>query len=396
LIRFHAPLLAMAGLLLGILLTATAQDDQARSPTQLVTTAPPRAGTGLIPLGTTYSRAQAAAWLDAKRFVVGRWDGTVTVFRTRDRETEFGPVLIEALATPSRRGVEMVARLGNERFVTSNDTQSIAFWRSGNTGVTSHLVPYSPSFGMAVSAIHVERIDTSGLLIVGHEQGYVTFWSWDEVEPHDSPGSRNRVPKLIRAVSVRSDSPVSWQWQTWHVRGLAKVDPNRLVTVSEDGDICLLDISSGTILSRRRYHAAAARGLNDVAVVGDLVAVVNCAVGEDDRNLWVYQIEEDRLNLVDSRKLILDKTRDPVFTFSVELLKIADRPHFIVSTEEGLIWLGIVKDNKIEILDHKTVAAEGGVVLALSPENETILAAGHQIQTFTMGPRPVQHETTRP
>lgn len=204
------------------------------------------------------------------------------------------------------------------------------------------------------------------------------------------------TPRLLRAVSVRSDDPIPWQWQTWHVRGLAACGPGRAVSVAEDGDICLLEIPSGKILSRRRYHATARRGLNDVAVLGDLVAVVSCAVGSDDHNLWIFRLVGNSLILVAGQTLISDKTREQAFTFSVELLDFDGLPHFVASTEEGLIWLGTVKDHKIGILNQAKVAAEGGVVLALAPGTATVLSVGHKIQTFAIGPRPARKETREP
>jgi hypothetical protein len=204
------------------------------------------------------------------------------------------------------------------------------------------------------------------------------------------------LPRLIRAVSLRSKDPVSWQFQSWHIRGLAACGPGRAVSVSEDGDICLLEIPSGKILSRRRYNATAQRGLNDVATLGDLVAVVNCAVGSADHNLWIYRISGNSLVPLGSHKLVLDELRDPVFTFSVELFEFEGQPHFVASTEEGLIWLGMVKDNRIVVLNQMRMAIEGVGVLALNPQRQTVLAVGHKVQLFSVGRRPVQNQAPQP
>ena len=183
---------------------------------------------------------------------------------------------------------------------------------------------------------------------------------------------------------MRSGDPVRWPWQTWHVRGLAACGAGRVVSVAEDGDICILEVPSGKVLSRRRYNKTARRGLNDVAVLGDLVAVVNCAVGSHDKNLWIYRLRGDSLELVANNRLILDKTRDQVFTFSVELFEFDGQPHFVASTEEGLVWLGMVKDHKIVILNQTKVESEGGVVLDLPPGKKTVLTVGHKVQTFAI------------
>ena len=342
----------------------------------------------LIQVGTTYSRAQVATWLDAKRFIVGRWDGTITVFHTKSSESEIGPILIDAVTTPSKQGIEMMASLGGGQFVSSNDGQSIVWWRQIDNNFSPLTLPFALKYGVAVSAVRVDRHEQNWLL-VGHQHGYLTIWSLSDDNARRCQAAGPPKPRLIRAISLRSSDPVPWQWQSWHIRGMAACGQGRVISVAEDGDICLLEVPSGRTLSRRRYNAPAQRGLNDVAVLGDLVAVVNCAVGNEDNNLWIYRVAGNSLELVAGEKLILDKTSDQVFTFSVELFEFDGQPHFVASTEEGLIWLGTVKDNKIIVLNQTKVAFEGGVVLALAPSNETVLSVGHKIQTFAIGPRPV-------
>ncbi|MAD79714.1 MAG: hypothetical protein CMJ50_02560 [Planctomycetaceae bacterium] len=363
---------------------AEGQDVKATPPiTQL------RAKAALIRLGTTYSRAQVATWLDARRFIVGRWDGTITVFRTMSSESEFGPVLVDALTTPSKQGIEMLANLGGGQFVSSNDAQSLVWWRQVDNDFLPLTLPFAPKYGTAVSAVRVDQNDQD-LLFVGHQHGYLTIWSLsDGNERRARPAERSTL-RLMRAISLRSGDPVQWQGQSWHIRGLAVCGHRRVISVAEDGDICLLEVPSGKILSRRRYNASAQRGLNDVAVLGDLIAVVNCAVGDADNNLWIYRIAGNSLDLVAGKRLILDNTRDQVFTFSFELFEFGGQPHFVASTEEGVIWLGTVKGNKIVTHNQAKVALEGGVVLALAPSNKTVLSVGHKIQTFTIGSRPVR------
>jgi len=343
----------------------------------------------LIQLGTTYSRAQVVTWLDTRRLIVGRWDGTITIFRTMASESEFGPVLIDALTTPAKGGIQMLANLGGGQFVSSNDGQSLVWWRPGENGFSPLTLPFAPAYGTAVSAIRVAG-NGQNWLLVGHQSGHLTVWSVSDGKDRHSQSAEPPTLQLVRAVSLRSSDPVRWPGQSWHVRGLAACRQGRVVSVAEDGDICLLEVPSGKIVARRRYTPQAQRGLNDVAALGDLVAVVNCAVGDEDKNLWIYRVAGDSLELVASKRLVLDETRDQVFTFSVELFEFHGQPHFVASTEEGLIWLGTVKDNKIVILNQAKVAFEGGVVLAIAPSNETVLSVGHKIQTFAIGPRPVR------
>src|SRR5687768_16066524 len=62
------------------------------------------------PAGTTYARAQVLHWVDDTTFAIGRWDGTLAVFRTPNAG-EFGPVVTQAMAAPSGRGIEMIRAL---------------------------------------------------------------------------------------------------------------------------------------------------------------------------------------------------------------------------------------------------------------------------------------------
>ena len=109
----------------------------------------------LKPLVTTYSRAQSADWLDENRFVVGRWDGTISVFRQKSGGNEFGPVLVQPLSAPSRKAVELVAKVNEELFITSNDSSSLVVWRLTESGYKGDAVCYDSQYGAAVSAAMV-------------------------------------------------------------------------------------------------------------------------------------------------------------------------------------------------------------------------------------------------
>jgi len=324
---------------------------------------------------------------------VGRWDGTLSLFRTMASESETGPVLLDAMSLPSKRGIEMVVGLGHGQFVSSNDSASLAWWQESNQGFSPTSLPFDGNFGTAVSGLRVTW-NKRDLLLVGHQHGVVTIWSLGDYARLSQRQNPPR-PQLLHTVSVRSETPIPWQFQSWHVRGFACCGEGRVISVSEDGDICLLELPTGTVRWRRRYNPMAKRGLNDVAVLNDLVAVVNCAVGSGDSNLWLYRLGDDSLDLIANAALIQDKTRDQVFAFSVKLVEFEGQPHFVASTEEGLIWLGTVKDNKIDDLKPIKVAPVGGVVLALAPETKTVLSVAHKIQLFAVGLRPVE-ETVQP
>src|SRR5215813_14934556 len=70
-------------------------------------------------LGTTYSMAQAVRWLDEHTFAIGRWDGTLTVFHRGAGPTP-APIISAALTVPSFGGIEMIAKIQDSIFASSN------------------------------------------------------------------------------------------------------------------------------------------------------------------------------------------------------------------------------------------------------------------------------------
>jgi len=143
----------------------------ARADEQLIAS-PPR--TELKSLGTTYNWAQSADWLGESRFVVGRWDGTLTVFRPKSAADEFGPVLVDSLATPSRQGIQLVGKITEGVFISSNDAKSLVVWKSGRSGYEGDIKEYDSKYGVAVSSATVWA-KGGQLLALGHSEGYVQF-----------------------------------------------------------------------------------------------------------------------------------------------------------------------------------------------------------------------------
>jgi hypothetical protein len=87
--------------------------------------------------GATYSMAQEAAWLDGEHFAVGRWDGSLTVFRFNPGQTS-GPLITTGASSPASEGVQMITWLSPGRFATSNDTGSMIVWRSATSWADLH------------------------------------------------------------------------------------------------------------------------------------------------------------------------------------------------------------------------------------------------------------------
>jgi hypothetical protein len=84
--------------------------------------------------GATFSMAQDTRWLDTDYFAVGRWDGSLDVFRFNPQES-LGPLIRTAVSSPSSNGVQMITRLSSRAFVSSNDASSMIIWRSPASGL---------------------------------------------------------------------------------------------------------------------------------------------------------------------------------------------------------------------------------------------------------------------
>lgn len=339
-------------------------------------------GATLQRLGTTFNRAQTVCWISEQQFAVGRWDGTLSIFRRKQADDESGPVIVHALRTPGAKGIQLVHRVTENQLLTSHDDKALLLWTLCDDAPSFEVCEYDRAFGTAVSAITIRHQETT-YVAAGHENGYVTIWR---------PASTGL--SFCRAINLRSSDPISWQWQSWHIRGLAATSNGRLVTASEDGDLCLVSVADGEILFRKRYSPTATRGINDIAVVDDCLAVVNCSIGDTDRNLWLYRISNDTIIPQASTNLQLERDRDQVFCFSVELLRFAGNIHFLASTEEGLLWHGIVGDESVSARRHVRIADRGGAALAVQQDQAIVVAVAHRIHTFTL--QPTGTSLTRP
>src|SRR5262245_1046529 len=81
--------------------------------------------------GATFNMAQEVTWIDASTFAVGRWDGTLSLFRFNDSPAA-GPLVTTAASTPAMEGVQMIVWLGPRAFATSNDEGSLIVWTSAD------------------------------------------------------------------------------------------------------------------------------------------------------------------------------------------------------------------------------------------------------------------------
>jgi len=322
--------------------------------------------------GTTYGRAQVSAWIAPQEFAVARWDGTLTIFRP-PQPGEFGPVLLEDSSVPSLQPIQMITSVSPSMFVTSNDSHSLAVWAAqGQLFALGATLAYDLQYGTADSGAVVTSQGTTWL-VTGHEQGEVLFWRVD-----------NGKLSLVKAISVRSANPIPSPYQLWNVRGIVPWQDHFVVTGSEDGDLVLLSVPDGAIKQRIRYNASAKRGINALAISGDLLMLANCSVGSADKNLWLYRVSNNAISPLDS--INLDKTPGlpQVFDFSVGFARKDKTDYFVASTEEGLLWLGKVSGDKLQTLTNAVVAPNGGAALSVDQASLSIVAAAFDVRLFSV------------
>lgn len=338
-----------------------------------------RPAQSIKPAGLTVNFAQVIDWISESVFAVGRWDGTISVFRV-PKEGEFGPAIVQAMSTPAGRGIEMLAHVDGSTFITSDGPDRLALWhRKASDAPFEFLTTlgYDTAVGTANSGLALE-VNGTGYFVSGHEHGHVLVWR------------RGAGPEyqLVKTLDVRSPNAPSNPWKIHNVRGLAVWRGERVITGSEDGDLVAINLPDGRELFRHRYNAGAQRGINSVSVVGERLLVANCAVGPSDKNTWLYDLSTDHPKLLDAENLVLDTSRAQVFNFDVDLVAMPARPGspplltFFGSTEEGLLWQGRVEDDQLIVSGVTRIAPEGASVMAIDAKGRFVAAATHAVRLF--------------
>ncbi|MBL9043257.1 MAG: hypothetical protein JNM83_16720 [Myxococcales bacterium] len=332
-------------------------------------------------LATTYSLAQTAVMLPDGRFVVGRWDGSLQLWQLASLggTKNTGPRILQAQAMPSGEGVQMVAVLDGGLIVSGHDGSSLALWtvREDQLSLRS-LLDYDPSLGVATSAAAVPR-GTEQVLVVGHESGFVTLWR------------RGRLSlSLVGKVDVRSSQPVPSPYPLKHIRAVVPWRDGQVITGSEDGDLVLLQLRaveptlstvaamSAVVMARSRYSATAQRGINALALRGNLLAVASCAVGQQQGNLHLLRVHPSRFEPLDEARLQADSGRAQVFAFSTLWAEPKTRPLLWVSTQEGLLWQLLLDGDKLRLVGQVPVASNVGTALVYDAEHQLLVAVGHE------------------
>lgn len=333
-------------------------------------------------LGATYTMAQVAAWIDSERYAVGRWDGSMSIFDFSDG-ADGRPKITIAVSTPSTEGVQMIEWLAPKLVATSNHEGSLLLWSTArgdweDMEVVGTLT-YPTALGVANSAACFAA-EGQICLAVGHAGGFVTIWTGS------SPSSFARVGEAVDLTTTTPTNPFGLQ----NIRGLALLgDPSeegspvrRVVTGSENGQICVVEVPTGKVLSRTVYNSGAQRGINAVSVTGNHVAVANCAVGPADHNFWYFVVDPatQQPTLLCKLNLTVDSSRSQVFNFDVAWCLYDDggsgRAGVLASTEEGYLWLASLQDDgTMAIVGNQKITSPLGCALALNTHGQLAVSA---------------------
>lgn len=321
------------------------------------------------PASTEYTRVQTADWLDSDRFAVGRWDGSISVFR-KPASGEFTPVLLDIWRTQDGSGVEMLHTLDASTLLASNGSAALAVLALDSSRAQVDL-PYDPQFGVANSAVSA-TVEGQDVIVTGHAQGHILIWRRDGL-----------TIKLDRSLNLASSNPIPSPYPLKNIRGLARWGDSHIVAGSEDGDLTIVDLVTNAIALRQRYNENAQRGINNISVIDNYLLLANCSVGRTDKNLWLFSIDTpDKLTLLDAIDLKDDLSRPQSFNFDADLVRQDDVYQFYASTEEGFLWGGELEENKLVPTKTAFIASEGGALLDFSDDLSTLLAAARKLYLF--------------
>jgi WD40 repeat protein len=288
------------------------------------------------------------------------------------------PIISAALVTPSLAGVEMIARVNPTLFASSNDARSIMVWKSDGTFAEEGIriqttLCYDPAVGVANDGTTTE-VGGARYFVTGHANGFLLVWCAEEYGKFT----------LVHTLDLRSPSPISSPFPLANIRGVERWKPGYVVTGSEDGDLCLVNVVEGAIVARMRYNASAQRGVNDIDTSGDFLVLANCSVGHADKNLWLYRVHEGGFELLDSVNLKVDGALDQVFNFCVDQAVVDGKHYFFAATQEGVVWMGLVENGHLAVLGKQDVSTRIGAALAYEPTSRLLAVAGDNLHLFEM------------
>ncbi|CCB65511.1 protein of unknown function [Hyphomicrobium sp. MC1] len=346
-----------------------------------------RAATPLLRAArTTYTMAQKASFLDDCHYAIGRWDGSLGLFAFADSSSQ-KPVVARMIADPALDGIQMIVPLENEpaAFVSSGGFATMIVWTSESGKWTdlqaANTLAYDSELGAANSGTLL-LLGSSAFLVVGHANGFISIWE---------RGQHIADWRHIRTTDIRSKAPVN-PWQLFNVRGISahSVFQNEGVVIagSEDGNLTVLRVPDGAILSTKLYNPKASRGINSLAIQNSFLLVANCSVGPDDFNLWSYQVDPETWNIEmrDRANLCLHSFAPQVFNFDVVFAsREGSDLWFFSSTGEGVLWTGRLSDDgRIGIAGHQSIGPALGSALCF--RNGRLAVTAYDLHEFVVWP----------
>ena len=178
---------------------------------------------------------------------------------------------------------------------------------------------------------------------------------------------------------VHDDEPLR------HIRGLANWRDGVVIAGSEDGGLHQVRLSDGAILSQRLFNPEARLGINDIAVHGDHLLAVNCAIDRHDHNVWLFSLHDDRIEHRDAANLLRDPDRDRIFAFDVITHEQDGEPLAAITTKEGLVWSVRFDDGTLRPAGHTALGRfDYGNAIDHDPASGRIAAAGISVRVVDL------------
>jgi len=195
-----------------------------------------------------------------------------------------------------------------------------------------------------------------------------------------------------------------------NIRGVALLeDPavrnactRQVVTGSENGLLCVVEVPTGKVLSKTVYNTCAQRGINAIAVTGNHVAVANCAVGANDPNFWYFAVDRSNFQPVMRSKhsLVADAARTQVFNFDVAWCLYEDagssKVGVLASTEEGYLWLvRLDRGSEMSVVGKQKITSPLGCAIALNSRGQLAVSA-YDLYNFQLATPKAQQPSGHP
>jgi hypothetical protein len=118
------------------------------------------------------------------------------------------------------------------------------------------------------------------------------------------------------------------------------------------------------------------------AALGDLLLLANRSVGNADENLWLYRIEGSTITLLDGKNLKIDPSVSQAFNVCVELARHGNDIVSFAATEDALMRIGMVENDRLCEAMAVPVPSRFGEALNFEPSQALFSAADDNIHRF--------------